>query len=308
MLVPILKTLRPHQWVKNLFVALPLVFAKRLLDHSSALRAAAAVGLFCALSGAVYLLNDVADIDKDRAHPKKKQRPIASGRLPVGVALALAAALALGALAGGLALDWRFAAVAGGYVVNNLLYSFWLKHVAFVDVLSIAAGFFLRVLGGAFAIDVASSGWLLAVTSLMAAFLAFGKRTHELAAAARETLASPTYSGPLTSSQIGKTRRVLEKYKLEQLRMVVYVFGALTSAAYVAYTLSGHTQRFFHTRWMWLSAPFCLVGIGRFVWLVSHAAHADSPTDAMLRDPPFVINLVLWAACITALIYQGMLG
>jgi len=280
------------------------VFAKRLLDPWSAWRAAAGFGLFCALSGAVYLLNDVADIEKDRAHPKKRHRPIASGRLPTRVALALAAVLAAGALAAGATLDWRFAAVAAGYVVNNLLYSFALKHIAFVDVLSIAAGFFLRVLGGAFVIDVPPSYWLLAVTSLLAAFLGFGKRTHELSAADREAAEA---AGEPGGARPSRTRAVLEKYKLDQLRITLYVFGALTSAAYVAYTLSAHTQSFFHTRWMWLSAPFCLLGIARFVWLVGHAGRADSPTDAMLRDWPFVLNLILWAACITALIYQGSL-
>jgi 4-hydroxybenzoate polyprenyltransferase len=272
----------------------PLVFSKRLLEQGPALRAAAGVGIFCALSGAVYLLNDVVDIEKDRAHPKKRFRPIPSGQLSVGLALTIAALLSLGGLGAALALSPWFALAALGYIVNNLAYSFVLKNVAFLDVLSIALGFFLRVLGGSYAVPVPASEWLLAETSLLAAFLAFGKRTHELASTPADAVA--------------RQRKVLTRYKLEHLRLALYSFGGLTSLGYVMYTQSAHTVAFFHTRLMILSAPFGLLAIARFVWLVSKSQTAESPTDAMLHDRLFLGILAALALVILGVIYHGRLS
>src|SRR5262245_56343697 len=176
MLGSILKAVRPHQWVKNLFVAAPVVFAKRIGDTHSDLRAAAAFAAFCLLSSAVYLVNDLVDIEKDRAHPIKRNRPIASGALKPEVARALAGLFAVAALGAGLALGWAFALTATGYLALNAVYTFWLKRVAFVDVACISIGFLLRVLAGAFAIGVPPSRWLLVCTLLLSSLLGFGKR------------------------------------------------------------------------------------------------------------------------------------
>jgi decaprenyl-phosphate phosphoribosyltransferase len=288
----LLEACRPRQWVKNLFVAAPLVFAKRLNDPRPSLRALAAVGLFCALSSAVYLWNDIVDVDKDRAHPLKKNRPIASGRLSIAHARIAAATLAAGALALGLVLDWRFAACAFAYGAQNVAYSLVLKRIAYVDVLVIAAGFLLRVAAGAFAIDVHASVYLFVCTALLASYLGFGKRAHELAVA---------------GSRAAQQRAVLRMYKPAVLRAALFATGAATFASYVQYTRAEHTVRFFGTTHMLWTAPFAAYGLYRFFVLVQ-APSGDSPTEEMLKDGRFVVNLFGWAAAITLIIYFHLHG
>lgn len=284
----LLRTLRPRQWVKNLFVAAPVVFAKRLTDAHDVTRTVLAVAVFCAASSAVYVLNDVVDVEQDRLHPTKKNRPIASGALAERTALVAAVVLAVTAIGGATALTWQFGAIAAGYLTLNLAYSFKLKHVAFIDVSVIAAGFMLRVLGGAWAVPVYPSKWLLGITGLLAAFLGFGKRAHELTLAER--------------GAAKKTRAVLERYDRRVLRPLLMVLGLGTSIAYVLYTQSKHTVDFFGTRHLIWTAPFSWFGIWRFYWLTHHP-HGDSPTDAMLRDVPFMLNLALWGAAVLVIIY-----
>jgi len=298
----ILKTLRPHQWVKNLFVAAPLVFGKKLGDPHAVTLAVIAVAAFCALSSAVYALNDVLDLDKDRAHPTKRNRPIAAGILSPRAALAIAGVLATAALACAAFLDPRFAAVAGGYLLLNLFYSLHIKEIPFLDVTTIAAGFLLRVLAGSFAVDVPASPWLLACTALLAAFLGFGKRAHELGVA---LAMNDTARGNGNGNDLGATRRVLQRYRMSHLRAVLVAFGVATTVAYLFYTLSGHTIRFFGTAKMIWTGPFCAFGIGRFLLLVTQHARGDSPTEAMLKDWPFMLNLGLWAATVLPIIYFG---
>jgi decaprenyl-phosphate phosphoribosyltransferase len=283
----LIKSLRPHQWVKNLFVTFPLLFSKHLLDPSYALLTVAAFVLFCLLSGSVYLVNDIFDIEKDRAHPKKCLRPIPSGKLPIAIARTAAAVLILVSLGGSLVLGLPFFAVTAGYLIQNLAYSLSLKHIPFVDVLLIASGFLLRVLAGAFAIGVPASPWLLGCTFVLACFLGFGKRTHELANA-----------GERASEQ----RAVLSRYKLGQLRVILWVLALATCAAYVLYTLSPQTKSFFGTDKLLFTSPFAAFGVVRFLSLVSRGT-AESPTDEMLRDLPFMANLGLWAAATVVIIY-----
>lgn len=181
MLGAVLVSLRPRQWVKNLFVFGGLIFAQRLFTPS-VWPALAAFAIFCGLSGAMYLLNDVADRHKDRLHPDKRHRPVAAGQLRPGAAVAAAAALIALGLAAGVGLSPRFALAGLAYVTLLGAYSVWLKHVVIVDVLVVAIGFVLRAVAGALAIDVAISGWLLICTILLALFLALGKRRHEVLA------------------------------------------------------------------------------------------------------------------------------
>jgi 4-hydroxybenzoate polyprenyltransferase len=284
----LLEATRPRQWVKNLFVAAPLIFSKHLGDTHQALRALGAVLIFCALSSAVYLWNDIVDVDKDRAHPRKRQRPIADGRLPLPTARIAAATLAAGSLALALVLDGRFAACAAGYLAINVAYSLALKHVVYVDVLCIAAGFLLRVLAGGYAIDVWVTRYLLLCTGLLACFLGLGKRAHELAS-----------SGARAVEQ----RAVLSSYRQDVLRWTLYGTALLTFAAYVAYTRAAHTINFFGTTRMVWTAPCAAVGLWRFMGLVNDDPRADSPTEEMLKDAPFVVNLLVWAAAVTAIIY-----
>jgi len=284
----LIKSLRPHQWVKNLFVVAPLLFSKHLLDPSYGLISGLAFLMFGLLSGSVYLLNDIFDIDKDRAHPKKRNRPIPSGRLPLPVARTAAAVLTLASLAISIKLGLPFFACAAAYLVLNLSYSLSLKHVPFVDVLSIAGGFLLRVEAGALAINVVASPWLLTCTFALACFLGFGKRTHELASAGERAV---------------EQRAVLSRYKLAHLKVILWVLAVGTCVAYVLYTLSPQTQLYFGTNRLLYTTPFAAFGVLRFLVLVSRKASAESPTDEMLRDLPFMANLVLWAAATVAIIY-----
>jgi 4-hydroxybenzoate polyprenyltransferase len=288
--VGLLKTLRPHQWVKNLFVAAALVFSRHLLDPAYQLRAAIAVLAFCMLSGAVYAFNDVRDVDADRLHPTKRHRPIAAGALAERTALIWAGVLAASALAGCLAVHWQLAAYAAAYLVQNVLYSVRLKEVAFLDITLIASGFLLRVLAGAAAIQVPVSPWLLICTPLLALFLACGKRAHELAWAEQ-------------TGRAGKTRAALAGYDLRVLRIGMLGLAALTCAAYVAYTLDDRTVHFFGTDRLVYSAPFVLLGIVRFLMLALWRPTEDSPTEAMLKDPWFLIDLAAAAASILYVIY-----
>jgi 4-hydroxybenzoate polyprenyltransferase len=287
----LVRSLRPQQWVKNvLFVAAPLVFSRRLEDRSYLAREALAVLAFCLISGAVYMFNDVRDVEADRVHPTKRNRPIAAGALSQRTALIASGVLAVVSLAGCFALDPRLALFAGLYLVQNVAYSVWLKHVAFVDIALIASGFLLRVLAGAAAIAVPASGWLLACTGLLALFFALGKRAHELAWAER-------------SGQSTATRAALAGYRLPHARGAMFVLGAVTSAAYVAYTLDGHTVEMFRTDRLVYSAPFVVLGIARFLFLALWRPKEDSPTDAMLRDPWFLLDLVAAIATVLYIIY-----
>jgi len=291
MLAAVLKTLRPHQWVKNLFVFAPLVFAKHLTDADYLLRAAVATLAFCALSGAVYAFNDVRDVEADRAHPIKRHRPIAAGALSQRAALWLAGVLAVAALATSLWLGAWFGLFAGTYLVVNLGYSLGLKQVAFVDVGLIAAGFLLRVLGGAAAIDVPASRWLLLCTGLLAAFVGLGKRAHELAAAERG------------GRDATATRAALAGYSAPLVTTTMVVLAIATIAAYVLYTLDDHTVTFFGTDQLVWTAPFCAVGVGRFAQLALGRGGEESPTEAMLRDWPFLLILATWGAAVLFIIY-----
>ena len=287
----ILTTTRPKQWVKNSFVLAALVFSKHLLDLGYTLRTLAAVAAFCALSGAVYTFNDLRDVEQDRAHPKKRFRPIAAGRLSEREALLVTVVLTLGALAGSLALSWKLAVVGAAYLVINLLYSLKLKQVAYLDVCLITAGFLLRVLAGGFAIDVPISHWLLICTGLLAAMLGFGKRAHELALAHR------------LERDPSSTRASLAGYHGPSLSWLMMVLAISACVGYALYTQDAHTVDKFGTTRLLFTLPFCVIGIARFLQLALMSDTDDSPTDAMLHDVPFLANLTLWAVAILIIIY-----
>lgn len=287
MILALIRTLRPRQWVKNSFVAIPLFFSLRLLDPGSVQRTVAAVALFSLISGCVYVLNDLADVEADREHPKKRHRPIASGALPVGVArtFLLLAVPVVVALA--LWLQPMFAAALGTYFVLNVAYSLRLKEIAYLDVLLIAVFFILRVLAGAFAIEVEASPWLLGCTFLLALFLGFGKRAHELA----------------TARDARKQRAALAKYDLRSLRWILHILAAAVVLAYAAYTRSPQTLEAFGTGALIYTVPLPLVAILRFIHLATRNEDAESPTDGMLRDPLFMSAIVLYVVTTGAILY-----
>ena len=296
----LIKTIRPHQWVKNLFVLGPMFFHKDVflttpagpaLNLRVTGRAFAATLVFCLLAGAIYTINDLADVEADRIHPVKRERPIASGEVPEGLAKAMAAGLVLGSIGAAFLLDWRVGLVAAIYFVKDIAYTFKLKQVAFLDVALIASGFVLRVLAGGFATDVHVSGYMIACTALLALYLGFGKRRHEL-----------QLEGAV------KQRASLEAYSKVSLNGALALTGGATAVTYIAYTLDPTTRVYFHSDWLWLTAPFMLIGIGRFLMLVSGRAgrglRAESPTQEMLRDVPFVLTLVGWVVVVVALVYR----
>ena len=287
MLFALLKTLRPRQWIKNLFVAVPLMFGQRLTDPTSLLITAGAVALFCLISGCVYVLNDLVDVEKDRAHPKKRNRPIPSGKLPEVVArrfVVVAVPLFLGL---GYWLQPWYAAALAGYFALNLAYSFRLKQIAYIDVMSIAAGFILRVVAGAFALQVPASLWLLACTGLLAMFLGFGKRAHELAAGEGAT----------------RQRSALAGYNLPTLRVALYVLAAVTLGVYTAYTLSDHVVELFGSNRLVYTVGFGAIGVIRFIHLATTRHDAESPTEEMLKDPLFMLNFLAWLGLLAAILY-----
>jgi len=289
-MLALVKTLRPHQWVKNVFVGAALVFSHNLTDAALLARAAVAFGAFCLISGAVYTFNDVRDVAADRAHPTKRHRPIAAGQLSENTALVAAGVLAAVALAASAALAWPLAAIVAGYLVQNIAYSVKLKHVAFVDIVLIASGFLLRVLAGAVAIGVPASGWLLACTALLALFFGLGKRAHELAWAER-------------AGGAVETRAALAGYRIPVVRAAMIGLALATCAAYVAYTVDARTVRDFGTDKLAYSAPFVALGILRFMFLALWYPKDEPPTEAMLKDPWFLLDLAGATAVVLYIIY-----
>ena len=287
MLSAVLASLRPQQWVKNLFVFGGLIFAQRLFTPS-VWPALGAFAIFCGLSGAIYLLNDVADRHKDRLHPEKRHRPIAAGRLAPRVAVAVAAVLIVVGLALGVWLSPRFAAAAVAYVVLLVAYSAWLKHVVIVDVLVVASGFVLRAVAGALVIDVAISGWLLICTILLALFLALGKRRHEVL-----TL----------EASAARHRPILAEYSAGLLDQMVAVVTASTVTTYALYTMSPETVAKFHTSLLPATLPFVLYGIFRYLYLLYHRRLGGNPSEIVLRDRALLINAVLWLITVLLIIY-----
>jgi len=282
-----IRTVRPHQWVKNSFVLAPVVFAKHLTHPSIIKSALGAFGIFCLVAGAIYTINDLVDVEADRHHPRKKDRPIASGRVPVAWAKAMVVGLLGVALAGAALGPREFLVVVFGYFVLNLAYSFRLKHIAYVDVGCIAGGFVLRVLAGGFATRTPVSGYMVACTWLLALFLGFGKRRHEIAGV-----------------NASKQRAALEAYSPAVLNFALAATGIASVATYCAYTLDSGTRALFGSEWLWVTTVHPLFGVIRFLQLVAGRPKAESPTQEILRDTPFMMNLVLWIAEVMVIVYH----
>lgn len=289
-MTPVVRLMRPQQWVKNAFVAAPLVFAHRLGNAESLVRASIAVAAFCLLSGAVYAFNDVRDVEADRLHPTKRHRPVATGQISKRSAVATSVAAAAIGLGACLAVRWQLAALASLYLAQNIAYSVRLKRIAYVDIALIAAGFLVRVLAGSAAIDVPTSGWVLVCTALLAVLLALGKRAHELTWAARD-------------ESSGATRAALAGYKLSAVRIAMPILAVITCTAYVLYTIAPHTVAMFGTHALVWSAPFVALGIARFLSLSLWHPKPEPPTEAMLRDPIVLGNLVIATAIVLHAIY-----
>jgi 4-hydroxybenzoate polyprenyltransferase len=289
----LLISLRPHQWTKNLLVFAGLLFGQRLLHADAVLRSIVAFAVFCALSSAVYLFNDIADREADRQHPLKATRPLASGALPLPTALWAAIVLALTGLTAAFAYPGvAFGAVAVAYLALQALYSTWLKRIVIIDVLAIAAGFVLRAAAGAVAIEVPMSHWLLVVTVLLALFLALSKRRHEIV---------------LLANAATNHRAILGEYSPYLLDQMISVVTASTLIAYTFYTISPETEQKFHTDLLGLTLPFPLYGIFRYLYLVHRKDLGGSPSELLLTDRPLLLCVALWALAVTAIIYAPQL-
>jgi decaprenyl-phosphate phosphoribosyltransferase len=284
----VVKMVRPHQWVKNVFVLAPIVFAKEVFAVDLLIRAAAAFAIFCMLAGSVYALNDLADVDADRLHPVKRFRPIASGRVPTRWVMPIVVGLIVSALGAATVLNLWFAAVGLLYFAQNVAYTKRLKHIAYVDVGCIALGFVLRVLAGGLATGIQISFYLVACTALLALFLGFGKRRHEFAAAERS----------------GRQRIALESYSEKGLDLALTLTAVATVGTYLAYTLDAHTRAFFRSDWLWTSTIFVVLAVIRFLFIVRFRPKAESPTQAMLRDGTFVMIVMGWVMLVVWVVYH----
>ncbi len=290
MIRAILVSLRPHQWTKNLLVFAALALSKHLFEREAFLRALLAFGIFCGLSGTIYVVNDLTDLARDRLHPRKRHRPLASGALSPEAARGVAGVLGLACLGLSLLLGRDFALAALLYTLLNLAYSFRLKEIVIVDVLSISMGFLLRGVAGALAISVQFSDWLVVCTILLALFLALAKRRHEL------TSLNDAASGH---------RPILAEYSPYLLDQMISVVTASCLMAYAFYTMAPETVEKYRTDRLAWTIPFVLYGIFRYLYLVHQRDQGGSPTDLLLTDRPLLVDVALWALSIVLIVYTA---
>ncbi|MBC7185496.1 MAG: decaprenyl-phosphate phosphoribosyltransferase [Calditrichaeota bacterium] len=282
------QALRPKQWIENVLIFVALVFSKNLLHPAMLLKTVAGFGLFCMLSGAVYVLNDILDLESDRRHPSKRNRPLASGRLPMWAALAGAVLLPGAALPLGLVLSPAFGAVSLVYYCLFLAYSLGAKRVVIIDVIIVSLAYVLRAIAGAELIGVPISSWLLLCTTFLALFVTLGKRRHELV---------------LLGEGSASHRRSLQDYSLQFLDQMIAVATASSVITYALYTVCEETVAKFGTRNLLLTLPFVVYGIFRYTYLVHIRNLGGSPEQIFISDLPMMGNLVLWGVAVVVVLY-----
>jgi len=286
--IALLEAMRPRQWTKNVFVLAAIAFGQKLDDRGAVEWTLAAFIIFCFLSSSVYIVNDIMDAERDRQHPTKRKRPIASGRLPVALAVPAAIGLAALSIALSLAINAHFTLIAGIYLALNLLYSFSLKHIVILDVLLVAIFFVLRAAAGAAAINVEISHWLLICTLLLALFIALSKRRHELV---------------LLEDNASAHRTILTEYSPYLLDQMIAVVTASTLMAYILYTVDARTVAVFGTRGLMASVPCVIFGIFRYLYLVHQKGEGGDPDRIVLSDRPFLANVLVWVGIVAGVIY-----
>ena len=286
-IIPLFKTLRPKQWFKNVFVFAALVFDGKLFAVEPLFRTLAGAVLFCLLSSTVYIINDLVDIEKDRQHPTKKNRPLASGRLSPRVAAIAALLIAVIGLPLSFWLEPAFGVITLGYVVMMIAYSFWLKNMVIIDVMTIAAGFVLRVIAGVVLVHVERfSPWLYVCTTLLALFLAVGKRRNELF---------------LLKDNANSHRTILNEYTMSFVDEMIAILSAATLIAYSLYTFSAENLPKDHT--MMLTLPFVLYGLFRYLYLIHVRNAGGAPEEIVLKDKPLMAALGLWGLAVVLILY-----
>jgi 4-hydroxybenzoate polyprenyltransferase len=283
-------SMRPRQWTKNLVIFAPLIFSRTLLSTPYLLHSIAAFIIFCALSGCVYIMNDVIDLEQDKRHPLKSSRPLASGRLKPPVAIiALACLLTITTLLSAAYFNVSFLLAAAAYLLLQIFYTFYLKHIVIIDVFCIATGFLIRVVAGAEAILVSVSTWLLFCTLLLALFLALSKRRHEIM---------------LLEENAVHHRKILFEYSLNLLDQMITIVTTATVMAYILYTIADETISKFGTDNLKYTVPFVLYGIFRYLYLIHQKNEGGSPERLLLNDRPILIAVVLYLATACFVLYR----
>lgn len=290
-----IRLIRPKQWIKNLFVFAALVFSHHLFEWDYAKSSLIGFALFCATASTIYIINDIIDRDRDRLHPKKKHRPIASGNISVPSAISMAFIVFGIAIPVVFNLPYKFGSCLAFYFVMNLSYSLFLKDVVLVDVFIIAIGFMLRVVGGAFVIDVPISSWLILTTMFLSLFLAVAKRRGELV-----MLEAQLEEGKKPSES---TRKVLEHYSIDFAEQLCTICAAGSVISYALYTVSDRTVKIFGTENLVFTTPFVLYGIFRYLYLLHKKNMGENPTEVVLTDVPMILNFIAYAIAMFFIIY-----
>ncbi len=282
----ILRLIRVKHWVKNGFVFVPLVFSKNLLNWELFLESLIAFFAFSLASSIVYIINDVRDVESDRAHTKKRNRPIASGEISIKVGYSIIFALVILLVVVSYFLPKSFNLILAAYIVLNIAYTFILKKIVLLDLISIAAGFMLRVLGGAYAIDVRISTWLILTTLFVSLFLAVMKRRSEI-----------------ESQGDNGTREVLESYTIKFIDQISSITAAAVIICYALYSVSERTIHYFHTEYLVYTTIFVIYGIFRYLYLVHNMQKGEDTSDIIFTDMPTLINLILYGATVIYIVY-----
>lgn len=286
------QSLRPHQWIKNGFILIPLPFAQRVFHYPSVLQSLQAVIIFCTLTGGVYLINDLVDLESDRRHPVKRHRPLAAGLISPFVAKIAAIVLLLSSLLWGALCGMGFFLVLVTYLAIQVLYNYRLKEIVILDIFCVSGGFFLRVIAGGVAIQVAISHWLIICTILISMFLALAKRRHELVL--------------LGQFKAGNHRKVLSDYSPHLLDQMIGVISAATLLSYMLYCISAETIQKFQTDHMIYTFPFVLYGIFRYLYLIHQKNKGGSPEKILVSDLPLMLSVVLWGIACMLIIYRAI--
>ncbi|HEY6435024.1 MAG TPA: decaprenyl-phosphate phosphoribosyltransferase [Ignavibacteriaceae bacterium] len=285
-----LRLIRVHQWIKNVFVFVPLLFSQHLFNLNYFLDALSAFFVFCLASSAIYVINDIVDIESDRAHPVKKNRPLPSGHISIQVALIIASILLVIVFWLMMYFNVEFILLVVGFVALNVLYSFWLKNMVLLDIFSIAAGFSIRVLAGAFAIMVPISSWLILTTMFISLFLGVMKRRSELAL--------------VTENSGTQSRKVLGQYSLNFADQMATVASAGVIICYALYTVAPRTVSAFQTERLIYTTPFVVFGIFRFMYLEYMSGKGENTTLALATDLPMIINMLLYVFATVVIVYK----
>ncbi len=288
LIIDVIRSFRPTQWIKNGIVLAGLIFSAKFTDPAMDLKAFAAFVGFCLLSSAVYLFNDVQDVEFDRIHPKKAKRPIASGKVSTQLALTLSVFLSIAGVIISFGINSKLGTVATGYLILNIFYSKILKRIVIIDVMTIAIGFVFRAAAGAYAVDVSISAWLLICTILLALFLGFTKRRYEVV---------------LLDENATQHRLILDQYSLPFMDQMISVVTASTLVIYTIYTVTFKNYHNGTDPKLEYTIPFVIYGIFRYLYIVYHKAEGGSPTESILTDRPLMINTILWLLTVLILFY-----